>query len=99
MKLTLPKFGSSKSSLHYGERLNPERDWILLITVAALLLLASLAWNVWLFYRVTNGDAIGTANVSAPINPASIDTVNALFQKRAEMETEYKNGHFVDPSK
>lgn len=98
MKLTLPKLGNSKSSFRYGEQLNPGRDWLVLATIAGLLLVASIGWNVWLFYRVTNGDAIGNATVSKPINPASIDSVNALFQKRAEIETQYKNSHFADPS-
>lgn len=84
--------------MHYGDRLNPSRDWMLLVSAATILLLASIGWNAWLFYRVTSGDAIGTANVSPPINPASIDSVNTLFQNRANTETEYKNAHFVDPS-
>ncbi|HEV7121751.1 MAG TPA: hypothetical protein VGN56_02920 [Candidatus Paceibacterota bacterium] len=98
MKLTLPKFGGSSKSLQYGERLNPARDWAILVSIAALLLLASIAWNIWLFYRVTSGDAIGAATVSPSLSPASTGSVDALFQKRADTETEYKNAHFVDPS-
>ncbi len=98
MKFTLPKRNHSPKSVRYGERLNPERDWILLSTAAGVLLLVSIAWNVWLFYRVTNGDALGNAPPQASLNPASVDPITALFQKRADAETEYKNTHFVDPS-
>jgi hypothetical protein len=82
----------------YGERLNPARDWLVLVSISAVLLLMSLAWNAWLFNRVTNGAAIGTATSTPTLNPAAIDSVNELFQKRATIETEYKNAHFVDPS-
>ncbi len=99
MKLSLPKMGKSTGLFKYGERLNPARDWMVLVSIVAILLAASVAWNVWLFLRVTNGDAIGTASVDTkPLNPASIDSIDALFQKRAAIETEYKNAHFVDPS-
>lgn len=82
----------------YGDRLNSSRDWFVLVGITAILLLASIGWNVWLFLRVTNGEAIGTATTQASLNPASIDSVNTLFQARANTETEYKNAHFVDPS-
>jgi hypothetical protein len=72
---------------------------MILVSIGAVVLAASVAWNVWLFLRVTNGDAIGTASVDTkPLNPAAIDSVDALFQKRATIETDYKNAHFVDPS-
>ncbi|KND51565.1 MAG: hypothetical protein AB202_03285 [Parcubacteria bacterium C7867-007] len=98
MKLTLPKLSKNSPSLKYGERLNPSRDWLILVMVFVLLLLGSLGWNIWLFDRVTNGDAIGNATAPAPLNPASIDSVNALFEARAVKETDYKNSRFVDPS-
>ncbi|KND50131.1 MAG: hypothetical protein AB203_04065 [Parcubacteria bacterium C7867-008] len=99
MKLTLPKFSkNSAGAFKYGDRLNPSRDWFILVTIFVVLLLASLAWNVWLFDRVTKGDAIGNASAPAPLNPASIDSVQALFEARAIKETDYKNTHFVDPS-
>ena len=86
------------SFVKYGDRPNPTRDWLVLISVVAVLLLASLAWNVWLFARVTSGAAIGSESVSAPLNSASSASVTELFKKRAEIETEYKNTRFVDPS-
>jgi hypothetical protein len=98
MKLSLPKMGNAANPFKYGERLNPARDWLALVSVAAILLVASIGWNVWLFLRVTNGDAIGTATDTRSLNPASIDSVDVLFQKRAATETDYKNAHFVDPS-
>lgn len=85
-------------SFRYGDRLQPVRDWFVLVSIGAILLLASLAWNTWLFSRVTNGEAIGTATSTPSFNPASIDSVNTLFQKRATIEAQYKDGHFVDPS-
>lgn len=98
MKLPFLKLGSVSNPFKYGDRLKPERDWLVLVSISAILLLGSLAWNAWLFLRVTNGDAIGTATAPQSLNPASIDSVNALFQQRANIETEYKNAHFVDPS-
>jgi len=95
MKLS---FISGKSPFQYGDRLQPGRDWAFLLSICVLLFVASFAWNAWLFLRVTNGEAIGNAQPPQQINPASVDSVNALFQKRADTETQYKNGHFVDPS-
>jgi len=99
MKLTFPKLPKSSHTLRYGERMDPARDWFILVSGFVLLLLASLAWNAWLFDRVTKGDAIGTATSTPSLNPAAIDSVTELFQQRATIETEYKNAHFVDPSR
>lgn len=98
MSAILSKCSNFFRSFRYGDRLQPVRDWFVLVTIGVILLLMSLAWNTWLFSRVTNGEAIGTATSTPALTTTSIDSVTALFQKRADIETQYKNGHFVDPS-
>ncbi|MDB5237094.1 MAG: hypothetical protein JWL88_196 [Parcubacteria group bacterium] len=98
MKFSLPKGSGSKNSFRYGEKLDPARDWLMLILAASVLFAASIGWNLWLFIRVTNGDAIGNATATKALNPTSITSVNALFQQRADIETQYKNAHFADPA-
>jgi hypothetical protein len=98
MKSILSKLSGLMHIFRYGDRLHPARDWFILLGLAALVLIASFTWHALLFVHVTNGEAIGTATSTASLNPTSIDSVTTLFEKRAQAETMYKNGHFVDPS-
>jgi hypothetical protein len=98
MKMNFSKLGGITHVFKYGDRLQPVRDWFLMVFIVIILLLISLGWNAWLFERAISGEAIGTATAAPALNPTSIDSVTAVFQKRAEQETLYKNGHFIDPS-
>ena len=85
----------------YGEDIRPVRDWLILLCGVAVLLIASVLWNVWAYTRVVNGEMIGSATAPAPIvDTNAIDAVQNVFQSRAAEEVNYKGAyHFVDPSK
>lgn len=99
MKNLLNKLTGFLKSLSYGERIRPVRDWLVLLSCAILILAGCLIWNLWLFARVTGGEAIGSAtSTTTPAAPA-LDAVQQLFQKRSVEEARYKGEYrFVDPS-
>lgn len=86
----------------YGKQLDPARDWIALLTLAALLFAAILVWNAWAFDTVVNGGIIGSApaKVAPVFNSDSLAAIRALFDRRAEEESKYVAGgyQFADPS-
>jgi hypothetical protein len=88
----------SLSALKYGPRIRPVRDWLVMLTIFALFLLISLAWNLWLFSQVTSGNKIGTQS-SQPAVEIKLDQVKTLFDSRAAEQTRYIQEYkFVDPS-
>ncbi len=83
-------------------RLDPERDWLMLLIVSAIALVGIVVWNVWAFETVANGGVIGAAATStAPVfSRSSLDAIHAIFQNRAAEEGKYVSGvySFTDPS-
>jgi hypothetical protein len=90
-----------KVHIEYGEDIRPVRDWLALLGLLAVLLLASVAWNVWTYYDVASGGTFGGTNTTAPaINTDSFSAAQAVFGARATEEGNYRSVyHFVDPSK
>ena len=90
------------SRLSYGSRLNPARDWGVLLSLTALVLVLIIGWNVWAFQTVVNGGVLGGAVASSPpvISQTSIDALRTLFSDRAAEEMNYAAGiyRFTDPS-
>lgn len=88
--------------LSYGDRLMPLRDWMIILVVAAVFLLGSIVWNIWLFLAVANGEILGTTPSvkSAGFNHASVEDVQTIFVKRVAEDAKYMDGtyRFVDPS-
>ena len=95
-------FSSIVNRLRYGERLDPTRDWFVLITLTIILFAGVLVWNAWAFDTVASGGVIGgTATVSPPLfSQSSLDTIQTVFANRAAEEAKYQTGayRFVDPS-
>jgi len=83
----------------YGPRIKPYRDWFVLLSVFFICLLCSFVWNIWLFSKVTNGQAIGNAPTTPALQAANLDSVRALFDARSAERVRYQSQyHFVDPS-
>ena len=100
MKLHLSKHPGKVHFFTYGERLRPQRDWLVLLSITGVLLAISVAWNLWLFARVTNGEQIGDQQAQTQVHGAKLDAMNALFERRAQEEGRYLNEYrFVDPSR
>ncbi len=96
-------FDRVKLWFSYGERLQPARDWFILLVLSALILALSAVWSIWLFGRVANGDMLTKATTPTPtvFNKESLEAVQEVFAEREEKETKYATGEysFIDPSK
>ncbi len=97
-----PRSSSIKSFFRlfsYGPRVRPTRDWLVLLSGFAILLLASVLWNVVQYAHVVKGEKIGNAEVQAP-GQIQLDAVQALFAARAAERAKYQGTYrFVDPSR
>jgi len=94
--------GSFLDRFRYGERLNPVRDWFVLLALSLMALACIIVWNVWAFGTIAQGGIIGSAATSSPpvFNSSSLDAINAIFSNRAVEEMKYETGvyRFADPS-
>lgn len=81
---------------------DPMRDWLALLILSMILLVAIVIWNIWAFDTVAKGGVIGTApiNLHPAFNRSSLDVIHSIFEKRASEETKYENGTYLyaDPS-
>jgi hypothetical protein len=99
MKNLKPNFRMLKRIFKYGDRINPTRDWFLLLGVTGIVLCISVAWNIWLFSRVTAGEAIGTATSTPASTNLQLDSIQSLFSTRSAERARYTSTYrFVDPS-
>ncbi|MCI0597641.1 hypothetical protein L0Y34_01020 [Candidatus Parcubacteria bacterium] len=88
------------SGLSYGETIRPSRDWMVLLSIAGMLVLASLAWNAWFFLNVLTSDFSTTGSAQETVNTRAIEEAKALFSERAGEESRYRNEYeFIDPSR
>jgi hypothetical protein len=89
--------------LSYGLRLNPVRDWNVLMTLVLTTLLIIVGWNAWLFKQVAGGASFGSVASAGvtPLNQTKLDALAEVFTSRASEQLKYKDGthHFIDPSK
>ncbi|MFA6503300.1 MAG: hypothetical protein WCT45_03560 [Candidatus Paceibacterota bacterium] len=83
-------------------RLDPTRDWIVLLIGGMIALTGIVVWNAWAFDTVAGGGTIGNAATSTePVfSQASLDAVHTIFENRALEESKYVSGvyMFTDPS-
>ncbi|HEX5774741.1 MAG TPA: hypothetical protein VFY28_02150 [Candidatus Paceibacterota bacterium] len=101
MKIHLPASVPSIRVPAIGDRPHPYRDWYALLLIAGIFLLASLAWNVWFFIKITKGEMIGTNPSSEAKTPEDlVASARLLFEERAAEEARYRSEYrFIDPSK
>lgn len=88
-------------ALRYGNRLRPERDWLVLLGMTVILLIASIAWNV--FYFINTAANQPSSSAPAPTQTLSsaseVTSVQNIFKSRATEQTNYQQNYkFVDPS-
>lgn len=99
MKLPSLNLTSLQSHLSYGKRIMPTRDWLVLLTTALLLLVASASWNTLTFYKTSKGEPLTLSNV--PVEKVEISRqtdVTDIIDRRAEQRRTYEAGPlFVDP--
>ncbi len=101
MKNFLNVLDSAKKKFAYGERIRPTRDWFILLALTAVLLIAGVFWNVYLFTQFETVKA-PASDVHAPALQnlqTSVQEVQRIFQTRATEENNYQQTYqFVDPS-
>ncbi len=88
-----------RDRFEYGEHLRPLRDWMIMLSVAGVLLIASAAWNAWTFYRAWTGESVGADAIAPGVMTNEIEAAKKVFEMRALEESRYEGEyHFVDPS-
>ncbi len=101
MKLHLPKSLPRTKIPRVGDKKRPSRDWLALLAIALLLLIASIGWNVWTFIRITSGEVVGEGpSVVTGPDTSALERVREVFTNRKAEEQRYLTEYrFVDPSK
>lgn len=81
---------------------DPVRDWIVMVSFAALMLIGLLVWNAWVFDTVASGGTLGKSASTTPsaYSNASLDSIRAAFGERLTEEKKYITGvyRYADPS-
>lgn len=86
--------------LQYGDTVRPVRDWLVIVSIATLLVLAAAGWSYELFRTTTAPTESEGAAPSTSVSRTSLDTVRGIFEKRAEERAHYLTDYrFVDPSR
>lgn len=95
---SIQNIGSSGKS---SSKKHPRRDWVLLVTITLVLFLVIALGTYILFQIQISTDAPSSSTEKVPeLKTSSVETVQAIFEKRAQVRGEYQSGrHFVDPSR
>ncbi len=99
--MKIPKIPDKLQNIHYGNRLRPVRDWLILVSVATVVLVVGAVWNIVEFKNSVSeqGSGINT-NMRSVVNMATIEKVQKTFVNRDKMRARYEKGfyYFEDPS-
>ena len=94
--------GSFFRHIRYGERIDPMRDWLILVSISVIVLAGVLVWTVWAFDTVVNGGTIGSAATSTTtsFDRTTLNEIKRIFADRSAEEAKYETGvyRFADPS-
>lgn len=81
---------------------DPMRDWLMVLTFAAVALAGIVVWNMWAFDTIARGGSIGSVATSSPpvFNKSSLNIIHTVFEDRATEEARYRTGvyRYADPS-
>ena len=82
------------------KRLNPSRDWIIILSCALVGMVVIMLWNMWFFFAVLNQEAVLPATTQTKnVDTSSIEKVRTTFEVRALEEARYRSEYrFIDPS-
>lgn len=99
MKRTLGTTGNFFKALGYGSTPQPGRDWLVLLGLWTILFAVSVAYNIWLFSRVTTGAALDDSQMVVEPKVTDTGAATAVFtQREGEQERYLGEYRFVDPS-
>jgi hypothetical protein len=101
MKKLLEYLGPYRKFFIYGDQIKPMRDWFLVLGISCVVLLLSVAWNIFLFHQLESAKSAAVQQEAAtqPGLGDAVVQIQSIFQDRATEEGNYgKLYHFVDPS-
>lgn len=85
-----------------SNRLDPERDWIVLLIVSIIVLTGIVVWNAWAFDTIAKGKILGpTASTTVTtFKQSSFGEIHTIFEERVKEEVNYTSGvyQYIDPS-
>ncbi len=99
--MKIPKIPEKLQNIHYGNRLRPVRDWLILVSVATVVLIVGVVWNIIEFKSsVSEQSSVINTNMRNVVNMATVEKVQKTFVNRDKMRNRYENGfyYFEDPS-
>ena len=81
--------------------MQPVRDWLLVLAVALIALVASVLFNVGFFLDVVSGEnEVQSQAVQETVDTSAVDRVQEVFIERANESARYQGEYqFVDPSR
>lgn len=87
--------------LHLGTpHHDPARDWLVLLSLALLWLVASMLWNGWFLISVLQEETTAPVTAVATSTPDTFERAWTLYQARDAEALHYANDYrFNDPSK
>ena len=89
--------------MQYGPRLRPTRDWLMLISIIAIVFVIGIVWSVLTFFHAVSSRSVSNhePTVNTVINHSAINRVQKIFDARAVEQEKYKSGEysFKDPSR
>lgn len=97
----ISKIKSTGAKKAAGGVRHPQRDWIMLVGTALFLFFAIALWSFISFQLNVSDPTEATQTQNTPaLQTVSVDTVQAVFEKRAQARLDYQSGKkFIDPSR
>ncbi len=97
---------SIKNSIHGYQkgkiiRLDPVRNWLVLLAIALVGFINIIALNVWTFNRIANGHILNasSAETQATTTTPSFEEIENIIMSREEEVKKYQTNYkFRDPS-
>jgi hypothetical protein len=91
----------TKLFAHHSDGPHPGRDWLLIISIVAVLLLVSIGWSFWFFAQVAREvEDPGSASSAATLPHYPTAQVEAIFTARSDTRDAYEHQYpFIDPSR
>lgn len=86
-------------TLRYGGRLNPSRDWLMLLALFAVLFVGSVAWNITFLLQTLSKDITSYSQTTTSITDAdAVETAKQLLEERSRSRDTVKSEpSVVDP--
>lgn len=88
--------------LSYGERLQPHRDWLLVLSLSLLALVISGMWNIWYFLSITQQELLQEVQEENQgiLDRSVLEEERATLMEHAQEAERYRQEYrFNDPAR